>query len=210
MEAEAHAQTLQDAINHSIALSNLGSTAYYQRQFDQAGRYFQASYDIDAAQHDRRRMAINLHNVACVHCDLQHWGAALQTQQDALALFTAGVQPEGILHARQNLARIHLGLDDLPEARRQLLAALEIGEQIGAVRDSLEISVIGAELLRREGHLDRAAQVIGRVLQHSAATAAVKEDARNVLNRLGATYAATAATQPENAAITAIVALITQ
>jgi len=209
LEAEAHARAMQDAINRSITLSNLGSTAYYQRQFDQAGRYFQASYDIDAAQHDRRRMAVNLHNVACVQCDLQHWDSALQTQQDALALFTEGAQPEGILHARQNLARIHLGLDDLPEARRHLAEALKIAQQIGAVRDSLEISVIGAELLRRENQFDRAAQVIGRVLQHSAATAAVKEDAHSVLNRLGAHSAAIAETPPENAAITEIVALIT-
>ena len=208
LEAEALAATRQDAINRSVTLSNLGSNAYYQRQFERAGEYFRASYEIDATLHDRRRMTVNLHNVACVQCDLQQWEAALRTQQEALALFTNIAHSEGIMHSRQNLARIHLGLSDLPEARRQLLAALDIGGQIGGVRDTLEAAVIGAELLRRDGQPDRAARVIGCVLHHSAATAAVKEDAHVVLARLGAGYVDSAETQPENMPLAAIVALL--
>lgn len=102
-----------------------------------------------------------------------------------------------------------MGLDDLPEARRHLTEAFRIGAQIGAVRDSLEICVTGAELLRREGQLDRAATAIGRILRHSAATAAVQTDARSVLNRLAADCVVIADAQPENAPVAEIVGLIT-
>ncbi len=201
LEAVERATAIQDEISRSVALSNLGGNAYYMGQFETARGYFQASYEIDAAHNDRRRMAVNLHNLACVACDLREWSTALQIQQDALALFTDVAQQEGTMHCRQNLARIMLGLDDLAEARRHLNEAFQVALQIGAVRDSLEIGVIGAELLRREGRFERAAQVIGRVLRHSAATASVKEDARTALGRLDAGFASIAESQPENATI---------
>lgn len=209
LDAVELAEAAHDEISRSVSLSNLGSHAYYIRQFEAARRYFQASYDIDAAVADRRRMAINLHNLACVACDLQDWPRALVIQQDALALFTDMAHAEGVMHCRHNLARIRLGLDDLAEARRHLLEAFQIGTQIGALRDSLEICVTGAELLRREGQLDRAAMVIGRILRHSAATAAVKDDARTALAKLDADCVALADVQPENAPVVEIVTVIT-
>ncbi|HZY40459.1 MAG TPA: tetratricopeptide repeat protein, partial [Anaerolineae bacterium] len=208
LEATELAAATHDEMSRSVSLSNLGSHAYYIGQFEAARDYFQASYDIDAAVADRRRMAINLHNLACVACDLQDWPQALEIQQDALALFTDMAHAEGMMHCRQNLARIKLGLNDLSEARRHLKEAFQIGLQIGAVRDSLEICVIGAELLRREGHLDRAAQVVGRVLHHSAATVAVKDDARTVLGKLNADCVVIANAQPENVTMIDVVAMI--
>ncbi|MBP7688120.1 MAG: tetratricopeptide repeat protein [Thermoflexales bacterium] len=208
LEAVERAAAVNDEIGQSVALSNLGSTAYYAGQFKVARGYFQASYDLDAAHGDRRRMAVNLHNLACVACDLREWSTALQIQQDALARFAEVAQQEGLMHCRQNLARIQLGLNDLAEARRHLAEALQIAQHIGAVRDSLEISVIGAELLRREGRPDRAAHVIGRVLQHSAATAAVKADARTVLTRLEAEVADSAQTPAPLSDVSEIAALI--
>lgn len=209
LEAVELAAAAHDEISRSVSLSNLGSHAYYTRQFEAARGYFRASYDIDAAVADRRRMAINLLNLACVACDVQDWPTALEIQQDALALFTDMAHAEGVMHCRHNLARIRLGLDDLPEARRHLTEAFQIGAQIGAVRDSLEICVTGAELLWREGQLDRAVTAIGRILRHSAATAAVKDDARSVLNRLAADCVVIADAQPENAPVAEIVGLIT-
>jgi DNA-binding SARP family transcriptional activator/predicted ATPase len=208
LEAADRAAAIHDEISRSVALSNLGGNAYYTGQFEEARRYYQASYDIDHAHDDRRRMAVNLHNLACVACDLHDWSVALQIQQDALALFTDVAQQEGVMHCRQNLARIRLGLNDLPEVRRHLHEAFVIGGQIGAVRDSLEICAIGAELLRRESQFDRAARVIGRLLHHSAATAAVKEDARAVLARLEGNCAAIVEAQPENTPVAEIIALI--
>jgi predicted ATPase len=208
LEAAELAAVTHDEVSRSVALSNLGSHAYYTRQFEAARDYFQASYDIDAALDDRRRMAINLHNVACVQCDLEQWDAALHTQQGALALFTDMAHAEGVMHCRHNLARIHLGLNHLAEARRHVQEAFHIGMSIGAVRDSLEICVTGAELLRREGQPDRAAQVIGCVLHHSAATAAVQEDIRSVLARLDGNGTAIADAQPENISVAELVALI--
>ena len=201
LEAVARATAIQDDISRSVALSNLGGNAYYMGQFETARGYFQASYEIDAAHHDRRRMAVNLHNLACVACDLREWSTALQVQQDALALFTDIGQQEGAMHCRQNLARILLGLDDLAGARRHLNEALQVALQIRAVRDSLEISVIGAEILRREGRFERAARLIGCVLHHSAMTASVKNDAQAELGKLGAEYKIIAESQPENATI---------
>ncbi|MBI5566951.1 MAG: tetratricopeptide repeat protein, partial [Chloroflexi bacterium] len=209
LEAVDLAEAAHDEISRSVSLSNLGSHAYYTRQFEAARHYFQASYDIDAAVADRRRMAINLHNLACVACDLQDWPRALDIQQDALALFTDMAHAEGVMHCRHNLARIRLGLDDLPEARRHLTEAFQIGVPLGAVRDSLEICVTGAELLRREGQLDRAATAIGRILRHSAATAAVMDDARTVLAKLAADCATLAGTQPSNTPVAEIVAVLT-
>ena len=66
----------------------------------------------------------------------------------------------------------------------------------------------GAELLRREGQTDRAAQVIGCLLHHSAATAAVTDDARMVLAKLAADCAALADAQPHNTPVAEIVAII--
>jgi len=208
LEAVELAEAAHDEISRSVSLSNLGSHAYYIRQFEAARDYFQASYDIDAAVNDRRRMAINRHNLACVACDLQDWPGALEIQQDALALFTDMAHAEGVMHCRHNLARIRLGLNDLAEARRHLLEAFQIGTQIGALRDSLEICVTGAELLRREGQFDRAARVIGCLLHHSAATAAVTDDARTVLAKLAADCAALADVQPPNMPVAEIVAII--
>jgi len=55
---------------------------------------------------------------------------------------------------------------------------------------------------------DRAAHVIGCVLHHSAATAAVKEDARIVLNSLAVGYRAVVEALSDNAPLAEIVALI--
>lgn len=210
LEAVELATATHDEMSRSVALSNLGSNAYYLRHFEAARDYFQASYDIDAAINDRRRMAINQHNLACVACDLQDWPQALDRQQAALALFTDMAHAEGAMHCRQNLARIQLGLNDLPEARRHLTEAFQIARQIGAVRDSFEAAVIGAELLRREGRFERAATVIGGVLNSSAATAAVKEDALAVLAKLDPASADSAAAQSGNASLADIAALILQ
>ncbi|MEZ4671804.1 MAG: tetratricopeptide repeat protein [Anaerolineae bacterium] len=171
------------------ALLNLGGVARVQKRYDEARKYLEDSIVINMESGNRRALAramLFLGDVALGQKDLTD---AKRHYTDALAVYREFDQRVGTSMSLGGLGDVAIRFGDTKTARQHYYEAHNTAQAIRDVPLTLWILSGIAALLAKEGEQERAAELLGMILNHYAAPQESRDRAATVLEEMGASAA---------------------
>ncbi len=173
--------------HHEVAnaLLNLGGVARAQGQYDEARHYLEDSVVMNMEHGNRRALAraiLFLGDVAFAQNDCT---AARRYYQDSLAIYREFDHRLGISLTLGGLGDVGVALGDIDSARHQFHEAYTMAQVIRDTPLQLWLLTGIAGLLARQGEGERAAELLGMVLNDNAATQETRDKAETIIVALG-------------------------
>ncbi|MBI1281580.1 MAG: tetratricopeptide repeat protein [Anaerolineaceae bacterium] len=173
--------------HHEIAnaLLNLGGVARAQNQFDEARNYLEDSIVMNMEHGNRRALARAILFLGDVALAQKDYTAARRSYQDSLAIYREFDHRLGVSLTLGGLGDVAVALGDIEGARQYFHEAYTMAQVIRDTPLQLWILTGIASLLAREKEDERAAELLGMVLNHYATTQETRDKAETVLSGLG-------------------------
>ncbi|RMF29683.1 MAG: hypothetical protein D6759_13410 [Chloroflexi bacterium] len=166
------------------ALQNLGLIAHCQKDYEEAKRLHRESLAILREERDRWGEALALGNLGEAARHLGEYAEAKRCHEESLALRREIGDRWGIAIALSSLGSVAAALDRHHEAKRYFGQALRIALEVSSFPLALDILVEFSEVLKREGKVERALELLALPLNHPATEAWVREKADALFREL--------------------------
>lgn len=185
-ESLALKREIGDRRGMAFSLRNLGLVAYALLDYQAAQDFFQESLAICREMDDRRGIGLCLNHLGDVARASASFEEARQLYQDSLTIFREIGNQWGVVSAQIRLGHAAYVLGEYPVAQLSFSRALKTALDIQAVPVALEALVGIAGLLSKgeDTERERAVELLGLVLNHSAAPKDSRDSAARLLAEL--------------------------
>ncbi len=173
--------------HHEVAnaLLNLGGVARAQGKYDEARRFLEDSVVMNMEHGNRRALARAILFLGDVALAQQDYDAARRYYQDSLAIYREFEHRLGISLTLGGLGDVGVAMGDIETARQHFHEAYMMAQVIRDTPLQLWLLTGISGLLSREGERERAAELLGMVLNDSATTQETRDKADAILIALG-------------------------
>ena len=185
-ESLALKREIGDRRGMAFSLRNLGLVAYALQDYQAAQNFFQESLAICREMDDRRGIGLCLNLLGDVSRATASFQDARQLYQDSLSIFREIGNQWGLVSVQIRLGHAASVLGEYLVARSSFNRALKTAMDIQAVPIALEAVVGVASLLAKgeDKERERAVELLGLVLDHSAAPKSSRDSAARLLTEL--------------------------
>ncbi len=173
--------------HHEVAnaLLNLGGVARAQGEYDEARRYLEDSVVMNMENGNRRALARAILFLGDVALAQKDYTGARRFYQDSLAIYREFDHRLGVSLTLGGLGDVGVALGEIEAARQNFHEAYTMAQVIRDTPLQLWLLTGIASLLAREKEEERAAELLGMVLNHYATTQETRDKAETILAGLG-------------------------
>lgn len=178
------ARELDDQNEVAETLLNLGALERVQGHYDASRQYLEEGLKLNRATHNRKGIALSLENLGDVAFALGDYEQARQHYQSSLEIYRDYDDRAGIVISLSGLGDVAAALEDYDAAREHFYEAFNLASTIRDTPLTLWILTGIAALLGKTGEAERAAELIGLILDHYATPREARDRAQTVLESL--------------------------
>ena len=149
----------------SNTYNNLGTTLQNIGEFEEAIKIYEQSLEIVRDMNDEQGIATVLYNIGTLQSTLGNYKNALSYFNDVLTIDTKYSDMANMAFSYMNIADTLALMNNLPEARKNILRSIELFEQGQALESVEQARVIQADIELQSGNTSRAASIVDGVLK---------------------------------------------
>jgi tetratricopeptide (TPR) repeat protein len=180
----AISQRLRDRYNQAIILNNLATVYHMRSDFSNEKETLEKSLLICREIGDRDGETIALNNLGEMCVAQQNYEQALEFSRQALVMTQETKEEWSIIVCQNNIGEAHLGLKEFTEAEKHFLEGLALAREIRAADQAARVAANLARVHFSNGNPQKAAELAGAVLAHSATEEAARTLCRTILQSL--------------------------
>ncbi len=183
------ARELGDQNEVAETLLNLGALERVQGHYEAARQYLDEGLRLNRASGNRKGIALSLDNLGDVALALGAYEEARQRYLSSLEIYREYDDRAGIVISLSGLGDVAAALEDYDAAREHFYEAFNLASTIRDTPLTLWILTGIAALLSKTGEAERAAELIGLILDHYATPREARDRAQAVLAGLRSSQA---------------------
>ncbi len=162
-----HFRILNDEMEISHTLNNLGNAAFYGQQWDTAQECYTQAFEIQHRLNLIEAMSSTLSNLGTIHICRYQLSQAQEVLTDALSLMEQLKKPSEIARTLANLGALSILAGDYTKAIEQTNQAIEVNEQLKAGNEVLLCLSNKLEAYLWQGNGDRVIMEGPKVLERA-------------------------------------------